>query len=213
MTTPDAPLPTLDRVTLTGTHVELAPLGTEHAAALARACAPGTLDLFSRTPDSIEPATPEDAERYVEEALAGWLRGKYLPFVVLDRVTGDVLGATRYGDIDLEVPRMGIGWTWYSEHVRGTVVNPECKLLLLEHAFDTLGAGIVSLWTSGFNERSHAAIIKLGATRDGVLRRHVYQRDGRLRDTVIFSILAERWPEVRAGLEARVEQQGAAWAG
>ncbi len=195
----------LPPITLTGTHVELRPFERAHADGLVAAYVPGTMDLMSRTADVLEPLDRAHAERYVQEALDGWAAGEYLPFTVFDRATGDVLGATRYGSIDLAVPRVEIGWTWYAPRVRGTVVNPECKLLLLGHAFEQLGCRVVHLKTSSFNEHSQAAIAKLGATRDGLLRRDRFQRDGRLRDTVIFSILDEDWPRVRDGLRARVD--------
>jgi RimJ/RimL family protein N-acetyltransferase len=194
----------LDEVTLTGEHVELQPMSLEHVEGLVAAYTPGTMDLMSRTADVLEPLDEATATAYVREALAGRDAGEYLPFTVRDRATGAVLGATRYGDIDLEIPRLEIGWTWYAERARGTDVNPEAKLLLLGHAFETLGCLVVTLRTSSFNERSQRAITKLGATRDGVVRRDRYQRDGRLRDTVIFSILAEDWPDVKRRLEERL---------
>lgn len=204
-TTSDIALP-LERVTLTGPFVHLQPLGHEHAEGLIRAFAPGTLDLMSATADCVEPADAEGAASYVQEALDGWAAGRYLPFAVLDARTREVVGCTRYGDIDLSVPRVEIGWTWYAEQARGTAVNPACKLLLLEHAFEHLGCEVVTLKTSAYNLRSQRAIEKLGATRDGVMRRHVHQRDGRLRDTVIFSILSDTWPQVRGGLEQRLAE-------
>jgi len=194
----------LERVTLSGHHVRLEPLDQQHAAGLERAFAPGTLDLMSATADCVEPHDPAGAAAYIFEAVEGWEAGRYLPFAVLDAQSGQVVGCTRFGDINLTVPRVEIGWTWYSEASRGTMVNPECKLLLLAHAFDQLGCEVVVLKTSAFNLRSQRAITKLGATRDGVLRRHVHQRDGRLRDTVVYSILAEAWPQVRDGLERRL---------
>ncbi|MCW2923979.1 MAG: GCN5-related N-acetyltransferase [Thermoleophilia bacterium] len=193
-----------ERVTLEGAHVRLEPLGLEHVDGLVRAFVPGTLDLMSATADCVEPSDPAAATTYVEEALEGWRDGRYLPFAVIDRATGEVIGCTRYGDIARDVPRVEIGWTWYTPAARGTMVNPECKLLLLGHAFDTLGCEAVILRTSAYNLHSQGAIAKLGATRDGVLRRHVYQRDGRLRDTVVFSILRDAWPAVRSGLLRRL---------
>ena len=194
----------LDPVTLRGQHVELQPMSTDHVDGLVAAYVPGTMDLMSRTDDVLEPLDRDHALRYVAEALDGQARDEYLPFTVVDRATARVLGATRYGSIDLDVPRVEIGWTWYAPDVRGTAVNPECKLLLLRHAFEVLGCRVVHLKTSSFNVHSQAAIAKLGATRDGVLRRDRFQRDGRLRDTVIFSILDADWPRVRDGLEARL---------
>jgi RimJ/RimL family protein N-acetyltransferase len=194
----------LEPVALAGEHVELRPMSLDDTAGLIDAYAAGTMDLFSRTDDVLEPIDQEHAELYVREALDGWAAGEYLPFTVFERASGRVIGATRYGDIDLAVPRVEIGWTWYTPDQRGTSVNPECKLLLLDHAFGTLGCRVVRLKTSGFNERSQRAIARLGARRDGVLRRDRYQRDGRLRDTVAFSILDDEWPAVREQLLARL---------
>jgi RimJ/RimL family protein N-acetyltransferase len=194
----------LEPVTLVGEHIELQPMSLDHVDGLIAAYAPGTMDLFSRTADVLEPLDEATATAYVHEALAGHAAGEYLPFTVVDRRTHAVLGATRYGAIDLAIPRVEIGWTWYAERVRGTNVNPEAKLLLLGHAFETLGCLVVTLKTSSFNERSQRAIAKLGATRDGVLRRDRYQRDGRLRDTIVFTILAEDWPAVKLGLQERL---------
>jgi RimJ/RimL family protein N-acetyltransferase len=195
---------TLEPVTLVGEHVELRPMSLEDVPGLVEAYEPGTMDLFSRTDDVLEPIDVEYAERYVREAVDGHAAGEYLPFTVYDRATGSVVGASRYGEIDLDVPRVEIGWTWYARGRRGTIVNPESKLLLLTHAFDTLGCRVVRLKTSGFNVRSQRAITRLGAHRDGILRRDRYQRDGRLRDTVVYSITDEEWPAVRAQLQARL---------
>jgi RimJ/RimL family protein N-acetyltransferase len=194
----------LDPVTLVGEHVELRPMSFDDVPGLVEAYEPGTMDLFSRTDDVLEPIDAEHARRYVQEALDGWATGEYLPFTVHERASGRVVGATRYGDIDLAVPRVEIGWTWYTPSQRGTRVNPESKLLLLAHAFDTLGCRVVRLRTSGFNERSQRAIARLGAHRDGVLRRDRYQRDGRLRDTVVFSITDDEWEPVRTQLRQRL---------
>ena len=118
---------------------------------------------------------------------------------------GTVVGTTSLGDIDVTNERAHLGWTMYGSRWWGTAVNPECKLLLLGHAFDC-GFGRVKLQTDAVNMRSQAAISRLGATREGVLRRHTRREDGTYRDTVVFSILAEEWPQVRAGLERRLEQ-------
>ena len=118
---------------------------------------------------------------------------------------GTVVGTTSLGDIDVTNERAHLGWTMYGSRWWGTAVNPECKLLLLGHAFDC-GFGRVKLQTDAVNVRSQAAISRLGATREGVLRRHTRREDGTYRDTVVFSILADEWPQVRAGLERRLEQ-------
>ena len=117
---------------------------------------------------------------------------------------GEVLGTTSLGDTDLANQRTHLGWTAYAPSVWGTVVNPECKLLLLTHAFDECGFGRVKIQTDAINLRSQAAIAKLGATKEGVLRRHMVRPDGSTRDTVVFSVTVDDWPQVRAGLLARV---------
>lgn len=195
----------LEPATLVGTHVQLVPMSTDHEAGLVAAYEPGTMELFSHSDDVLEPLDADTARAYVQEALDGQARGDYLPFTVVAGSTGRVLGATRFGHADPNVPRVEIGWTWYVPDARGTVVNPESKLLLLTHAFDELDCRAVALQTSAFNERSQRAIAKLGASRDGVLRRDRRQRDGRLRDTVAFSILDDEWPAVRARLRQRVD--------
>jgi RimJ/RimL family protein N-acetyltransferase len=118
---------------------------------------------------------------------------------------GEVVGTTSLGDVDLGNERVHLGWTAYSPFVWGTAVNPECKLLLLRHAFDDCGFGRVKIQTDLLNLRSQAAIAKLGAQREGVLRRHIKRADGTWRDTVVFSVVVDEWPAVEAGLVARVD--------
>ena len=118
---------------------------------------------------------------------------------------GRIVGTTSLGDIDLDNERVHLGWTAYSPDVWSTAVNPECKLLLLQHAFDDCGFGRVKIQTDVINLRSQAAIAKLGATREGVLRRHMRRADGSWRDTVVFAVTIDDWPAVRAGLEQRVK--------
>jgi RimJ/RimL family protein N-acetyltransferase len=117
---------------------------------------------------------------------------------------GTVVGTTSLGDVDLANERVHLGWTGYAPSVWGTVVNPSCKFLMLQHAFEDCGFNRVKIQTSLVNTRSQAAIAKLGATREGVLRRHIKQPDGSWRDTVVFSILADEWPDVRKSLLARI---------
>jgi RimJ/RimL family protein N-acetyltransferase len=125
-------------------------------------------------------------------------------FTVRSLDSGEVLGTTSLGDVDFGHERVHLGWTAYAPDVWGTAVNPECKLLLLSHAFDDCGFGRVKIQTDLVNTRSQAAIAKLGAVREGVLRRHMKRADGGRRDTVVFSIIVDEWPEVRAGLEQRL---------
>ena len=159
------------------------------------------------------PARPKDAAAItplVEAGVQAGRRGERAAYVV--RLTGSelgpartVVGTTSLGDVDLVNERVHLGWTAYGPRWWGTAVNPECKLLLLTHAFDHCGFGRVKIQTDGLNERSQAAIARLGATREGVLRRHRRRSDGSFRDTVVYSVLAQEWPAVRAGLLARLE--------
>src|SRR4051812_11583606 len=144
--------------------------------------------------------TADGVLAYVEDAIA---EPERLPFAVI--VDGRAVGSTSYGDIDLSVGGIEIGWTWYTPALWATAVNPECKLLLLGHAFDDLGAGRVFLKTDALNARSRAAISKLGAAYDGTLRHHRLRSDGSVRDSAYFSVLAAEWPTVRDGLRARLD--------
>lgn len=156
---------------------------------------------------------PRDAggtQRIIEAALAAHARGERVPYVVRLAsdgplgAAGTVVGTTSIGDLDLVNERAHVGWTAYGVPWWGTAVNPECKLLLLGHAFDDCGLGRVKIQTDAINTRSQAAIAKLGATREGVLRRHLRRADGTFRDTVVFSVLEDEWPAVREGLVRRV---------
>jgi RimJ/RimL family protein N-acetyltransferase len=187
-----APEPT----TLTGRHVRLEPLGPQHVDDLLAAAA---FDEIWEWTGPTSMATRADVAAFVDDALSDPER---LPFAVI--VQGRAIGSTSYGDIDVEVGGIEIGWTWYTPSVWSTAVNPECKLLLLGHAFDDLGAGRVFLKTDGNNARSQAAIRKLGAKHDGTLRHHRLRADGSVRDSAYFSILASEWPIVRDGLLARI---------
>lgn len=188
--------------TLTGRHVRLAPLHADHADGLRAAAADGALWTLRFTgvpgPDS------DEAEAYIAAALAQRAAGHALPFAVFD-AAGDLVGSTRFYDIEPSVPRLKIGYTWYAARVQRTALNTEAKLLLLGHAFDTLGCESVTLETSHENLRSQAAILRLGAQRDGILRAHMRHRDGTLRDTHVFSILRAEWPAVAANLRAKLE--------
>jgi RimJ/RimL family protein N-acetyltransferase len=129
----------------------------------------------------------------------------YTVRLLADRSPGRTVGTTSLGDIDLANERVHLGWTAYSPDVWSSEVNPECKLLLLRHAFDDCGFGRVKIQTDLINDRSQAAIAKLGAVREGVLRRHMKRADGTWRDTVVFAVTLDDWPAVRAGLENRVK--------
>ena len=188
--------------TLRGTHVSLEPLAQSHAAGLADAVEDGRLyDLwYTSVPE------PKDVEAYVAGAIEKQATGTQLVFVVRD-ATGRVVGTTRYYDIDANVPRLQIGYTWYAKSVQRTGLNTEAKLLLLSHAFETLRCAAVGLQTSWFNLASRTAIARLGAKEEGITRNHVRHKDGTLRDTVNFSIVEGEWPAVKLNLKARLEQQ------
>ena len=160
------------------------------------------------------PRDVEGTRRSLETALGAYDRGERVPYVVrlvADSplgAAGTVVGTTSLGDTDLVNERAHVGWTAYGVRWWGTAVNPECKLLLLGHAFEDCGLGRVKIQTDAINSRSQAAIAKLGATREGVLRRHLRRADGTFRDTVVFSVLRDEWPAVRAGLQERLVGQG-----
>lgn len=190
-------------VTLAGGPVRLVPLTLDHTAGLQAAAADGALWTlrFTSVP------APDETRGYIETALAGQAAGHRLPFAVLDATTGEVLGSTSYHDIVPAIERIEIGYTWYALHVQRSAVNTTAKLLLLTHAFETLGAKLVGWRTDNFNHASQRAIERLGAKRDGVLRHHALRRDGTVRDTVMYSLAAGEWPEVKAHLNWQLTRQ------
>lgn len=190
-----------DTPTLDGRHVRLEPLREDHADALRAAAADGELWTLRYT--SVPGLMPGEAEGYIATALQQRDAGQSLPFVVKDSA-GEVVGSTRFYDIDRSVPRVKLGYTWYAQRVQRSGLNTEAKLLLIDHAFAQWRCEAVALETSHENLRSQAAIARLGAKRDGVLRGHMRHRDGTLRDTVVFSILAAEWPALRTGLESKL---------
>jgi len=187
-------------VTLQGHGVTLSPLGMQHAAALEAATADGRLwELVYTT----APA-PGQGAHYIAQALQDQQDGLALPFVVTDDASGTIIGTTRYYEIVPAIARLEIGYTWYAQRVQRTHVNTACKLLLLAHAFDTLGAQVVGWRTDAINTRSRAAIARLGAREEGVLRHHALRRDGSVRDSVMFSMLRAEWPQARDALTQRL---------
>lgn len=191
---------------LEGRGIRLEPLTEEHHAGLAAATADGRLwELwFTAIPE------PENVPAYVATALAGQREGHMLPWAVRELATGAIIGTTRYHDIVAAIDRVEIGYTWYAKSRQRTNVNTTCKLLLLSHAFETLGCGVVGLRTDGFNFRSQRAIEALGAKKDGVVRHHAARRDGTVRDSVMYSILASEWRDVKRHLELRLHRHAAA---
>jgi len=187
-------------VILEGRGIRLEPLTEGHHDALAAAAADGSLwELwFTSVPD------PGGTAAYIADALKGQRDGHMLPWAVRDLASGTVVGTTRYHDIVAAIDRVEIGYTWYGASRQRTNVNTTCKLLLLQHAFDTLHCKVVGLRTDNFNFRSQRAIEGIGAKKDGVLRHHAPRRDGTVRDSVMYSILAAEWPDVRRHLELRL---------
>ena len=186
--------------------IRLEPLSAAHTSGLSNAIADGRLwELwFVATP------RPDEMDGYVADALEGQRAGHMLPWAVRDLATGELVGTTRYHDIVAGIDRVEIGYTWYAQSRQRTRVNTTCKLMLLEHAFDTLDCKVVGLRTDGFNFRSQRAIEALGAKRDGVLRHFAARRDGSPRDTVMYSILAPEWPDIRRHLKLRLERHSTA---
>jgi len=182
--------------TLQGRHVRLEPLQLAHVPALRRALDEGEL---SRCWYTNVPA-PDGTERYVAAALDAQAQSKVLAFAV-GNARGDIVGSTRFYALEADVPRLNIGYTWYHPGVQRTGLNTEAKLLLLQHAFETLGCISVGFETSWFNQASRTAIARLGAKQDGVLRSHKRHADGSRRDTVVFSIIDTEWPAVKTHLQ------------
>ena len=183
-------------VTLTDGRVRLEPLGRQHLDGLLAAAADG--ELWNIRVTSVP--EPDDTAGYIERALKAYEEGHRLAFAVVDLPSGRIIGSSSYHDIVPEVERLEIGYTWYAQSTQRTHVNTCAKLLLMTHAFEALGARLVGWRTDNFNFASQRAIERLGARRDGVLRHHALRRDGTVRDTVMYSLAAGEWPEVKAQL-------------
>jgi N-acetyltransferase len=192
-------------VTLERDGIRLEPLAAAHESALVAAASDGRLSelWFTAVPG------PDATAAYIATALAGQREGHMLAWAVRDLPGGTIIGSTRYHDIVPAIDRVEIGYTWYSRSRQRSAVNTTCKLLLLAHAFDTLGCRVVGLRTDNFNFRSQRAIEALGAKKDGVLRHHGMRKDGSVRDSVMYSILAAEWPDVRRHLELRLARHAA----
>lgn len=189
-------------ITLEGQHVRLEPLTHAHAQPLIAAASDG--ELWNTTV-TIIPDSAGIAD-YIDAALAGQSRGKELPFVIVNKSSNEVVGTTRFYEIRPDDRAAAIGYTWLARSAQRTPINTEAKLLLLTHAFETWRCMRVELITDVLNEQSRAAILRLGAKQEGVLRRHLILPNGRIRDSVVFSIIDSEWPEVKAGLAARLRQ-------
>ena len=193
----------LGPVTLEGHGIRLEPLSAEHRDGIAEAVKDGKLWELWYT------AVPEPAkvDAYIATALEGQKAGHMLPWAVRDLASGRIAGSTRYHDIVAAIDRVEIGYTWYGGSWQRTHVNTTCKLLLLTHAFETLGCAVVGLRTDNFNFASQRAIEALGAKKDGVIRHHQARRDGSARDSVMYSILRAEWPDVKRHLALRLARR------
>jgi N-acetyltransferase len=190
----------IEPVTFTGSKVILEPLSLEHASGMQAAVKDG--ELWKLWFTSIP--SPEKVDEYIQTALNWRENLGAMPFIVRDRESNKIIGCTRYFNVDEVNQRLEIGYTWYSESVQRTAVNTECKYLLLSHAFETLDAIAVEFRTHWHNHKSRAAIARLGAKQDGVLRNHVKSADGVYRDTVVFSIINLEWPAVKQSLQFKL---------
>lgn len=193
---------TLAPTELSGHGVTLDPLNESHASGLREAAADGNLwELwFTAVPE------PDKVDTYIQAALEGQRAGHMLPWVVRELTSGKVVGSTRYHDIVAPVDRVEIGYTWYAKRWQRTHVNTACKLLLFQHAFETVGCAVVGLRTDNFNFASQRAIERLGARKDGVIRHHQARRDGSVRDSVMYSVLSSEWPDVKRHLVLRLQR-------
>jgi len=196
-------------VTLEGHGVRLEPLEASHAEGLVTAAADG--EVWKLWYVAAADLVPGRAAQYVEFALEGLRSGFQLPWVVRELVTGQIVGSTRYHDIVREIDRVEIGYTFYAQRWQRTHVNTVCKLLLLEHAFDTLGCKVVGFRVDDLNDRSQRAVEAIGAKKDGVIRHFQRRPDGSARDTHMYSIVVDEWPDVRRHLHQRLQRYGRRW--
>jgi len=190
-------------VTLEGRHVRLEPLAKAHLAGLAEV----GLDeeLWRWIPTAVR--TREEMAAYIETALQEQERGVSLPFAILEKATGRAIGSSRYGNIDRTHHRVEIGWTWVAREWQRTAMNTEAKYLLLKHAFESLGCVRVELKTDSLNEKSRAAILRIGAKEEGIFRNHMITASGRIRHSAYYSIIDSEWPAVKARLEAKLSSR------
>ncbi|MBV8204656.1 MAG: GNAT family N-acetyltransferase [Candidatus Eremiobacteraeota bacterium] len=192
----------IEPVILEGNAVRLEPLRRDHHQAL---CAVG-LDPALWRLNPTQALSPEQMTDRIEELLAAQAAGTDLPFVTVERASNSVVGATRYMNIDRPNKRVEIGGTWIARPWQRTAINTEAKYLMLRHAFETWGCIRVELKTDALNEQSRAAILRIGAREEGILRRHLVTWTGRVRDTVYFSVLDDEWPRVKAELEHKMRR-------
>ena len=187
-------------MTLEGKHVRLEPLSLTHHAEL---CEVGLdEELWRWIPQNVR--TADDMRAYIEEALRSQAQGSALPFATLDQASGRAIGSTRFGNIDRVNRHVEIGWTWLALAWQRTAANTEAKYLMLRHAFETWKCLRVEFKTDSLNQRSRAALLRIGAKEEGIFRNHVITWTGRIRHSVYFSIIDSEWPQVKASLEARL---------
>jgi RimJ/RimL family protein N-acetyltransferase len=196
---------TVAPVILADERIRLEPLGLQHVEGLRRAAADG--ELWKIRVTSVPDA--DDTRGYIERALQAFAEGHRLAFAVIDGASNEVIGSSSYHDIVPAVERLEIGYTWYAQSRQRTHVNASAKLLLMTHAFETLGAKLVGWRTDNYNFASQRAIERLGASKDGVLRHHAVRRDGTIRDTVMYSMTVGEWPEAKAELQSRLAHRPA----
>jgi RimJ/RimL family protein N-acetyltransferase len=192
----------IEPVTLKAEHATLEPLAVAHVDALNHAAADGELWRLWYT----GVAAPNKMAAYIATALDMRTRLDAMPFVVRENRSGEIVGCTRYFNVDAANRRLEIGHTWYAKRIQRSAINTECKLLLLTHAFEKLKCIAVEFRTHWFNHASRAAIARLGAKQDAVLRNHQISPDGSYRDTVVFSIIESEWPAVRQHLRFQLER-------
>ncbi|MEP6779126.1 MAG: GNAT family protein [Gemmatimonadaceae bacterium] len=190
----------VEPVVLSGNTIRLVPLSLEHVDGLTAVGLDPELWRWIPVPVT----TPQEMQSYVETALDEQKRGVALPFAILDASSGEVIGCTRYANIERSHFRLEIGWTWYAKQRQRTGANTEAKLLLLTHAFETLGANRVELKTDALNTQSRNAIGRIGGVQEGIFRQHLITASGRVRDTVYFSIIRGEWPLVKERLIGKI---------
>jgi len=193
----------IEPVTLKGEYATLEPLSIEHVNELGEASKDGELWKlwFTGVP------SPETAEAYVKDALDMFDKHTAMPFIIRENIDGKIIGSTRFCNIEERSQRAEIGYTWYAKSYQRSLINTECKLMLLGHAFEQLEAIAVEFRTHWHNQASRRAILRLGAKQDGVLRNHQKMTDGSYRDTVVFSIIDHEWSSVKNGLKFKLEEK------
>jgi RimJ/RimL family protein N-acetyltransferase len=192
----------IETVTLVGQHLVLEPLQPDHHDAIVNAATDG--ELWKLWYTSVP--SPEQTSAWIDAAAAMREQNGTLAFAVRATDTGAIVGSTRFCNVDSANRRLEIGYTWYATRVQRTALNTECKLMMLTHAFEKLGCIAVEFRTHWMNHQSRAAIARLGAKQDGILRNHQRMADGSLRDTVVFSIVASEWPAVKRHLQYQLER-------